>query len=89
MPTTDSNPVYPDAEKYWELVKKTLDEVFQKDTGSADDLRRDVWTSPPDEQWQFYHAEPLDVAADLAGIEEITEEDVQDYRRIADDLNWR
>lgn len=89
MPTTDSSPIYPDADRYWRLVKKTLEEVFGGKPNSADKLRRDVGTSPPDEQWSFYHAEPLDVAADLAGIGGITKKDVKKYRDIADDFNWR
>ncbi len=89
MPTTDSSPIYPDADRYWRLVRKTLEEVFGKNPNSVGPLRRDVGTSPPDEQWSFYHAEPLDVAADLAGIGGITEEHVKKYRQIANGFKWR
>ena len=56
-------------DKYWQVVRRTLDEVFgDRQAGQhVDDLRATIRDRPPDEETLFYHAEPLDVAADLAG----------------------
>jgi hypothetical protein len=55
-------------DRYWELVKDTLEKIFREpSTKAADDLRQDVAQSPREEQLIFYHAEPLDVAADIVG----------------------
>jgi hypothetical protein len=57
-----------DEDRYWELVKDTLEKVFHEpSTKAADDIRQDVVQSPHEEQLIFYHAEPLDVAADIVG----------------------
>lgn len=67
MPVIDHVNQYPVVNKYWDLVKRTLGEVFKENTNSADTLRKEASQRPADEQLQFYHAEPVDIAADLAG----------------------
>jgi len=88
MPLIDNVNQYPVAAKYWGLVKRMLDEVFQEKTDSADTLRKEVSQRPADEQLQFYHAEPLDIAADLAG-KRPDEIQVKEYRKLADQCDWR
>src|SRR5215472_13111001 len=56
-------------DRYWDLVKETLEKIYKKPSAAddADDLRHDVAQSSQEEQTIFYHAEPLDVAADIVG----------------------
>jgi hypothetical protein len=55
-------------DRYWDLVKDALQKIFgESSTKAADDLRHDVAQIPHEEQIIFYHAEPIDVAADIAG----------------------
>jgi hypothetical protein len=54
-------------EHYWGRVKRALQHVFQKDPTRADELRKRVDGAPPDTQTAFYHADPFEIAADLAG----------------------
>ncbi len=73
-------------DRYWELVKDTLEKIFGQSStkGAADDLRREVAQSPQEEQIIFYHAEPLDVAADLAG-EVPNDHQLRNYRDLVKD----
>ncbi len=52
---------------YWDLVDETL-QVLLGGHASSDVLRNEVSKLLPDEQEVFYHAEPLDIAGDLAGV---------------------
>jgi hypothetical protein len=52
---------------YWMRVKRALREVFGKDPRQAERLRESVENASADTQTAFYHADPFDVAADLAG----------------------
>jgi hypothetical protein len=88
MPFVDNVNQYPVVDKYWGLVKRTLCDVFQEKADSADTLRKEVSQRPADEQLQFYHAEPLDVAADLAG-KRSDKGQVKEYRKLADQCDWR
>ena len=88
MPLIDSVNQYPAVDKYWGLVKRTLCDVFQEQTDSAATLRKEVSQRPADEQLQFYHAEPLDIAADLAGRRP-NKSQVKEYRKLADQCDWR
>ncbi len=56
-----------DHDQYWERVKRALQHVFGKDPAPADQLRQKVNDALPDTQTAFYHADPFEVAADLAG----------------------
>jgi len=58
-----------DIERYWEIVKRTLREVFNAENlvERADALKKKIDVSEPSDQVIFYHAEPIDVASDLVG----------------------
>jgi hypothetical protein len=88
MPLIDNVNQYPVVDKYWGLVKRTLGEVFKEKTDSVDTLRKEVSQRPADEQLQFYHAEPLDIASDLVG-KQPDENQVKKYRSLADQCGWR
>jgi hypothetical protein len=78
---------YPDQARaiYWERVRRALHEVFG--VADADDrtkaYRDIINTSPVWEQVAVYHTEPIDVAADLAGISR------QAYSRDQMERYWR
>jgi hypothetical protein len=75
---------------YWRLVEAVLRDIFNtKDTGPLRDLKDDILYLPPQEQDLFYHAEPLDVAADLAGKanEDLSAYDGK-YGELAKHLGW-
>ena len=88
MPFIDNVNQYPVVDQYWGLVQRTLCEVFKDNTHSVDTLRKEVRCRPADEQLQFYHAEPLDIAADLAGKRPDTSQ-VTEYRKLADHYGWK
>jgi hypothetical protein len=87
MPIIESIHLYAQINQYWDLVKRTLEEIFGVDPAHADALRREVKTWPAQEQLLFYHAEPLDVAADLAGRPP-TQHEVESYTKRAASLGW-
>lgn len=87
MPTVEWNDRYPQMDEYWELVKKTLRDVFQTDSAIVDTLRGEVGGRPAEEQLLFYHAEPLDVAADLAD-QRPDDGQVTAYRQLAEQVGW-
>ena len=87
MPTIDSAHPYPLPEKYWDLVQRTLDEVFQQSAKPAEHLRWDISNRPAEEQLLFSHAEPLDVAADLARRRP-SDVEIKAYRQLADQVGW-
>mgnify|MGYP007054699766 CR=1 FL=1 len=87
MPTTDHIRDYHEADRYWDLVKRTLDNVLHEDSEPAQRLRKEMHTWPEQERLLFYHAEPLDVAADLAGRQP-TDDEVKAYRHLADQAGW-
>ncbi len=87
MPAVELNDRYPKMDAYWELVKKTLCDVFHAESGDADTLRRELSDRPAEEQLLFYHAEPLDVAADLAD-QRPDDTQVKAYRQLADQVGW-
>ena len=74
MTTLDSNQFFlflqgAHIDRYWEMVKSTFQEVLDRnDFEPVDNLRRELRQCTEEEQILFYHAEPLDVAADLVGI---------------------
>jgi hypothetical protein len=70
---------------YWELVARSLEQVFGRNRTLADPYRKEIDHAPPSEQSLAYHQEPIEVAADLAGIAEITPDQQQIYREIAGD----
>lgn len=70
---------------YWERVARSLERVFGRTRDLAEDYRRKVDSAPASEQILVYHQEPIELAADLAGIAEITSEQQQRYLEIAED----
>ena len=67
--------------EYWRRVERTLKEVFDTNPVVAKQLRDRVDDAPSGTQTAFYHADPFEVAADLAGRrgEQITPEEKQRY----------
>lgn len=55
-----------DTAKYWELVRRTLEDIFAKNQNDAQPLEHEVKNSSADEQILFYHSEPLTIAAGIA-----------------------
>jgi len=89
MPTLapTSSPV-PRTDDYWTVVERAVVDVFHGQPYAAADLRREVESTAPHEQALFYHAEPLDVAADLVGRPP-DDNEVIAYDRLCDRLGWR
>ncbi len=87
MSTIDNVDDYHDADRYWNLVKKTLDTVFHESQESANRLSKEVGTWPEEEKLLFYHAEPLDVAADLVRRRP-SDDEVKAYRNLAGQVGW-
>jgi hypothetical protein len=56
---------------YWRRVVETLQHVFGMSRSDAEDKVRELWAklkeTGPDTQLHFYHSDPFEVAADLAG----------------------
>lgn len=53
---------------YWELVRKSLTEIFLHTTEEAEALQREIAALPYARQDIFYNGEALDVAAGLAEV---------------------
>jgi hypothetical protein len=74
--------VYPHAarDRFWGLVERSLTDVFNVSADAAEKYRRLVENRPVGERMLVYHQEPLNVAADLAGVAEVTEDHLHIYR---------
>jgi len=76
---------------FWKKVDQTLQHVFQKSDAEsrrlAGQLQEKLNEAGPDAQTAFYNADPLNVAADLAGVKEMSVEQVQTYLRQVRSLN--
>lgn len=84
MPIVNQDDSYPNADAYWDLVRKTLKEVFnQQEDSKVDQLKEKINDPnlPTNERQIFYHAEPLDIAADIADCQP-TSEQVNQYLSI-------
>ena len=68
----------PQKQSYWERVQVAL-EIAGAPIELADSLLQKVEGLPEDQQELFYHAEPLDVARDLSGVERWSDEQVRAY----------
>ena len=69
MPALQGHLSQPFVARYWSLVAEVLEQVFQiASKQQMHSLFEEITRLNPDEQIYFYHAEPLDVAADLAGL---------------------
>jgi hypothetical protein len=75
-------------DEYWNHVKETLARVFGKDGSLADEARRKLerLESEKGRHTIFYHAIPLEVAADLAKAAQITQEQQAAYLELQN--NW-
>jgi hypothetical protein len=70
-----------DRELFWAVLEAALSEVFHDDPASAQRLKADLAGASESERSLFFHAEPLDVAADLSGVVP-TESQVLQYRHL-------
>jgi hypothetical protein len=59
-------------EAYWDNVRRSLVQIFGAPGSLADAYWTRIETAPASEQLMVYHQEPIDVAADLAGVSEIS-----------------
>ena len=75
-------------EKYWEIVIMTLEEIFEKEPERAYYLKKLVNDLNIEEQWLFYHTEPLYTAADLAGEQKLSDSQIKHYCYRADQTGW-
>jgi hypothetical protein len=90
MPSINNDQLYPYADQYWSIVKKTYEEVFYINPDNIPDvvrrtdaLRSVISRRPPQEQILFYHREPLSVAADIIG-EQISQNHIKKYLNLPD-----
>jgi hypothetical protein len=65
-------------QSYWERVQYAL-KMAGASNELAESLVHEIEHLPEEQQDLFYHAEPLDVARDLSGIERWSAEQVRDY----------
>lgn len=65
-------------EQYWQLVRKSLENIFSKSPNDADVLQQTIENLPTAQQDFFYNEEPLNVAADIAEVEP-TDDQVEMY----------
>jgi hypothetical protein len=74
--------------EYWGYVKQTLAHVFKKDASLADQATRKLERLEGEKGplTIFYHASPLEIAADLAGATKITREQKEAYLELQ--LRW-
>jgi hypothetical protein len=92
MPSTQQDRL-PDwhIQKYWDVVEEVLREIFKNNQANniVDRLRPKIGQLPPEERDLFFHAEPLDTAADIAGRgNEDLKPLLADYRSITGRLKW-
>ena len=89
-PVKDSNTPLPRiyVEEYWQLVRKSLENIFSKPPHDADALQQTIENLPIAEQDFFYNEEPLNVAATLADAEP-TDDQIEMYLWLSaiEDLN--
>jgi hypothetical protein len=64
---------------FWQLVEHSLQAIFQKERELARRYRQIVEASPVGEQMNVYHREPINVAADLSEVGEVTREHMAKY----------
>jgi hypothetical protein len=88
MATSLQTTVYPSKSEFWRVVERTLENVFNGNPADARQLRQEIDTLSDEEQLLFYHAEPFDVAADLADVTPSLSQ-VQQYDGLAQNLGWK
>lgn len=69
---------------YWQIVKESLQEIYQKDPSLADRQANIIRESSPGTQQKIYQTEPFTIATDLAGQGDRppTAEEVYKYLKI-------
>ena len=70
---------------YWELVRKSLTEIFLQSTEEADALQQEIEALPYARQDIFYNGEALAVAAGLAEIRP-TESQLAQYDKLRSEI---
>jgi hypothetical protein len=60
-------PPEPAQRTYWQIVKESLREIYQKDPSLADRQAEIIRESSPGTQQKIYQTEPFTIATDLAG----------------------
>ena len=82
-PVKESNTPLPRSyvEQYWQLVRKSLENIFSKSPNEADSLQQTIENLPTAQQDFFYNEEPFNVAADLAD-ENPTDSQIKVYLRL-------
>lgn len=80
------NKVYPQRAqaRFWKRVKRTLSDVFATSPDVAEAYRHRVEAASVAERMLVYHEEPLKIAADLAGVKDISDEQLRIYRELAE-----
>ena len=64
MATVERNHPYPETDRFWNLVKETLEHVFQERTGLADTLKKEISTRSAEEQLLFYRSRRVKIDDD-------------------------
>lgn len=72
---------------YWAQVRRALQEVFdwnaERALSDTEALRNRVKALSSDATIYFYHSAPLQIAADMAGVDKVTDEHTDRFRRIS------
>jgi hypothetical protein len=76
---TPESPMFPEfAERYWNAVKLSMQVVFHCPNAAADRRIREYFEVSTNDEAQnsaiLFHSQPLHMAADLLGIEILTDE---------------
>jgi hypothetical protein len=87
MSSIDPTQFYVGEFRYWHAVYATLCEIFGMPSKEArrliDTYRGQLWEeAEPLERLLTFHAEPLDVASDLAGVEHLTVSHANAYDKL-------
>ena len=69
---------------YWEQVGRSLEQIFGKPRFWLTRTERLSKSAPSSEQIMVYHQKPIELAADLAGVSEITPEQQRQYIEISE-----
>jgi hypothetical protein len=77
-------PPEPAQHTYWQIVRESLQEIYQKDPNLADRQAKIIRDSSPGTQQKIYQTEPFTIATDLAGQgnRPTTAEEIHKYLRI-------
>jgi hypothetical protein len=70
-------------EGYWEKVGAIIRKIFQQSPELVQDFRRQLIDATPLERSLILHDDPLEVAADIAGVE-MNESHLRRYRELFD-----